>query len=472
MTFQTAIPTPASDSGEEAFGIEEIFFSRTDKRGVIQAGNAVFRRVSGFDWNKLIGAPHRIVRSPDMPKAVFHLLWKTIQQGQPIAAFVKNRTAGGNWYWVLATVIPLENGYLSARIKPTGEIFAQVKTLYAQLLEAEQTRNLTPEKSCDAMLESLVSLGFATYTDLAARALHEELALRDAALGRNNTAKVKALHSVIGNLESTRGEQEDLLKEFDALQSIPTNMRIIASRLEPSGGPISAISDNYKFASTEITRRLESFAGTDANLCQKMSDNVMEALLLAGVDRVLADLPRQFAGEDRTGCPVDFDQELNFLKAIQAKGFTAEASVAMTRAERISGNLNQASTEIRRMMLGLDTIRVMGRVESGRLGAAGAGLSSTIDQLDKRHAVIAERLQRLMDLSAAIQTGIASCRRLMEGAARKSARFGHGSGVCPASGRPRPGLWPASPLTNGPAVALFRSPAPSGSERAGRSWQP
>ena len=419
MTFQTAIPSPASESGEEPFGIEEIFFSRTDKRGVIQSGNGVFRRVSGYDWPKLIGAPHRIVRGPDMPKAVFHLLWKTIQQGQPVAAFVKNRTATGNWYWVLATVIPVENGYLSARIKPTGAIFAQVKTLYAETLAAEQAQNLSPEKSCDAMLARLGALGFTTYTDLSARALHEELSLRDGALGRNITAKVKALRAVIGNLKATQDEQEGLLKEFDALQSIPTNMRIIASRLEPSGGPISAISDNYKFASTEITRRLESFAGTDANLCQKMSDTVMEALLLSGVDRVLADLPKQFAGEDRAGCPVDFDRELTFLKAIQAKGFTAEASLAMSRAERISGNLNQASTEIRRMMLGLDTIRVMGRVESGRLGAAGVGLSSTIDQLDKRHAEIAERLQRLMDLSATIQTGIASCRRLMDHAAQK-----------------------------------------------------
>ena len=414
MTFQNAIPSPTNETGEEPFGIEEIFFSRTDKRGVIKSGNSVFRRVSGFDWDRLLGAPHRVIRSPDMPRAVFHLMWKTIQQGLPIAAFVKNRSANGNWYWVLAAVVPLEDGYLSGRIKPTGTIFAQVKSLYADVLAAEQTQGLSPERSCDALLQRLVGLGFPSYTDLAARALEEELSLRDAALGRNNAAMARALRSVITNLKSTQEQQDGLLMDFDALQSIPTNMRIIASRLEPSGGPISAISDNYKFASTEITRRLESFAGSDTNLCRKMSDTVMEALLLSGIDRILADIPKQFAAEDPKLLPINFDQELRFLSAVQKRGFSAEAGVAMGHAEQISSNLNQASTEIRRMMLGLDTIRVMGRVESGRLGAAGVGLSSTIDQLDKRHAEIADRLLRLMDLSAAIQAGINSYQRQTE----------------------------------------------------------
>lgn len=49
-------------SGEAPFHLDEIFFSRTDKRGTIQAWNSVFERVADFPPERLQGAPHRIIR--------------------------------------------------------------------------------------------------------------------------------------------------------------------------------------------------------------------------------------------------------------------------------------------------------------------------------------------------------------------------------------------------------------------------
>ena len=43
---------------ERAFGPHELFFSTTDKKGVIEAGNEVFTRVAGFTLEELIGQPH------------------------------------------------------------------------------------------------------------------------------------------------------------------------------------------------------------------------------------------------------------------------------------------------------------------------------------------------------------------------------------------------------------------------------
>jgi PAS domain S-box-containing protein len=407
MTYNKAILSPA-DPGEEPFSIDEIFFSRTDKRGVIRSGNEVFRRVSGFEWDRLIGAPHRVVRHPDMPKAAFWLLWKTIQSDKPMIAFVKNKSASGRWYWVLAVVVPFAEGYLSARIKPTGALFGHAKALYAEVLAAEQT--LSPDKSAELLLARLADLGFPTYDDFAAKALEQELALRDAALGITNSSEARILATVGTNLKAMREKQSVLMQEFDALQSIPTNMRIIASRLEPSGGPISAISDNYKFSSTEISRRLDAFAGSGNNLCQAMADIVRDALLISAIARLLSNVRKQFANEDRAASPVRVEEE-EFLLTSIASRYHDEARAAMAKAESVSGELSLSSGEIRRMMLGLDTIRVMGRVESGRLGATGVGLSATIDQLDTRHASIAELLQSLMDLSATIKAGINSYQR-------------------------------------------------------------
>lgn len=394
-----------SEAGEEPFGIAEVLISRTDARGVILAGNEVFRRVSGFDWARLIGAPHRVIRNPDTPRAVFWLLWQTLQKGEPIVAFVKNRSASGGWYWVLAVVLPVEDGYLSGSFKPSGPLFSQVRAIYADLLTAEKDQGLPPEKSAELLLARLKGLGFETYKDFMSFALDQELTARDTTLGRSNSAQARAMAAIRSGLHATHREQAELLLEFDSLQSIPTNMRIIASRLEPSGGPISAISDNYKFASTEISRRLEAFAGAEANLCRTMGQIVGDALFLAGTARLMAEILRQFSPENHDATPIDKDREMALLRALD-RSFAARSHAAIIRAEQIAGDLNQASGEIRRMMLGLDTIRVMGRVESGRLGASGVGLASTIDQLDTRHAQITTRLQLLMDLSAGIKAAV------------------------------------------------------------------
>ena len=302
-------------------------------------------------------------------------------------------------------IVPVEDGFMSGRIKPTGALFAQVGGLYDEMVRAETDQTLSPEKSADLLLARLKEMGFDSYKDFMSFALDQELTSRDAALGRSNSTKARAMATIRSGLQSTHREQAELLQDFDALQSVPTNMRIIASRLEPSGGPISAISDNYKFASTEISRRLEAFAGAETNLCRTMGQIVHDALFLSGVAQVMAELLRQFAAENHDASPIDKDKELAILRGFE-RAYAARSHAAILRAEQVSGELNQASGEIRRMMLGLDTIRVMGRVESGRLGSGGVGLASTIDQLDTRHAQITTRLQVLMDLSAGIKAAV------------------------------------------------------------------
>jgi hypothetical protein len=93
---------------------------------------------------------------------------------------------------------------------------------------------------------------------------------------------------------------------------------------------------------------------------------------------------------------------VQFLRDLE-RDYEHRAEVAMHHAATVSTELYQASAELRRLMLGLDTIRVMGRVESGTLGPAGAGLGATIDELDIRHNAIASELQALMSVSGTIR---------------------------------------------------------------------
>ena len=135
-----------------------MFVSRTDKRGVIQNGNEVFVRVSGYEKSQLIGCPHNIIRHPDMPKAVFKLFWDYLKSNKVVAAYVKNRSLEGEYYWVLAVAMPTSSGYFSVRSKPNSDLFPVVEKIYRECLKIERSQNV--EASEKHLFHSLNVLDF------------------------------------------------------------------------------------------------------------------------------------------------------------------------------------------------------------------------------------------------------------------------------------------------------------------------
>lgn len=129
---------------ERQFGDDEIIVSKTDLQGRITYANDVFIRVSGYEEADLIGAPHSRIRHPEMPRAVFKLLWDTLAAGEEIFAYVNNMAATGDHYWVLAHVTPSFGadgsviGYHSNRRVPEPDSLARIKPLYAALLATER----------------------------------------------------------------------------------------------------------------------------------------------------------------------------------------------------------------------------------------------------------------------------------------------------------------------------------------------
>ncbi len=172
---------------EREFGIDEIFFSTTDLKGIIQYGNEVFTRLSGYEFEEIVGSPHNIVRHPDMPKIIFKLLWDYIQSGKPIVAYVKNMAKDGTYYWVVAAVFPIfdrrgnKQKYLSIRIKPTSEIFNLIPDLYKKLLEVEKESGV--EASFEYLQKFLKEKGFRDYDDFMKVALEEEIKSREKIVG-------------------------------------------------------------------------------------------------------------------------------------------------------------------------------------------------------------------------------------------------------------------------------------------------
>ena len=247
------------DAGQEVpFDLRELIYSRTDERGVIQAANDVFGRLAGYSFDEFVGAPHKLIRHPDMPRGVFQLFWDTIKSGATVGAYVKNQASDGSYYWVFAVVTPCDGGYLSARIKPTSALLKTVEQEYTRLRQAEQAEELSPEDSAARLLARLQELGFATYNDFAGHALAEELLTRDAGLNRAadpRLAERRTMHSTAGKLVE---ETEALVQEFESMRTIPHNLRVIASRIEPAGGPVTVLSENYNAMSRDMSNWFEA----------------------------------------------------------------------------------------------------------------------------------------------------------------------------------------------------------------------
>jgi len=125
----------------------EVIVSHTDTKGKILYANSIFCKYAGYEMEELLGKPHNIIRHPDMPKAVFKLLWTRVLNGESIYAYVKNRKQNGDYYWVKGFTTPImENGrvshILSYRKRITDFQRDTIEGLYKMLIDYERSHSV------------------------------------------------------------------------------------------------------------------------------------------------------------------------------------------------------------------------------------------------------------------------------------------------------------------------------------------
>lgn len=153
---------------EAYFAEHEIIVSKTDLKGRITYANDIFCRVAELTTKDVIGMQHNIIRHPDMPRAIFHELWKSVQGGKEIFAYVKNMTFTGKYYWVIAHVTPSFGhngeivGYHSNRRKPEAEKVQIIDEFYKKLSVIEKNspnKKLGMQESLDYMHQHISNKG-------------------------------------------------------------------------------------------------------------------------------------------------------------------------------------------------------------------------------------------------------------------------------------------------------------------------
>jgi PAS domain S-box-containing protein/diguanylate cyclase (GGDEF)-like protein len=121
---------------------ETSIVSKTDAKGIITYVNDKFCEVSGFSREDLIGHAHNIVRHPDMPKELFHELWRTIKAQKVWHGVIKNRTKEGSYYIVDATIIPV--------VDNNGEIIEYIGVRH-DVTELEKSKEEIQKQKIDVL---------------------------------------------------------------------------------------------------------------------------------------------------------------------------------------------------------------------------------------------------------------------------------------------------------------------------------
>lgn len=143
LTFFDGKTRTVYDTGvERPYPDGRLIVSRTDLNGVLTHVNDAFVEISGYTEDELIGKPQHILRHPDMPKAAYADLWKTVKEGKKWHGYVKNLCKDGSHYWVYATVVPNVRrgqtvGYTSVRRKPSRSKIEETAAQYLTMKGAE-----------------------------------------------------------------------------------------------------------------------------------------------------------------------------------------------------------------------------------------------------------------------------------------------------------------------------------------------
>lgn len=254
MSRKTIVPV----NRERAFDIDELFFSTTDRKGVIRSGNDVFLRVSGLERDELVGHAHNVVRHPDMPRAVFRMFWDYLSSGRPIASYVKNIAADGSYYWVMASAVPVGDGFVSIRLKPSSPLLEVAKEIYADVRSVERAiEGDDPRKRKDAIEAGLARLnqllaerGFADYDAFMHAALPAEVTARDEQRGTTAHARGGRAHdqqaaALVGILDATISSHERL----DALVRNLASYAALSAQLAGKSDFIEALADDIRLFS-------------------------------------------------------------------------------------------------------------------------------------------------------------------------------------------------------------------------------
>lgn len=377
---------------EVDFSSEEIFFSITDKKGIILEGNKVFTRVSGFLKEELINKPHNVIRHPDMPKCIFKLLWDRLKDNKSIVAYVKNKDAKGNYYWVLSNVVPISNGYLSIRIKPQSDFFHKIKDLYAELLRIEKSANMNV--AYEKLLVKVTELGFESYDSFMTRVLSSELFLNKKFINHHEKLDTKKINSdfytevnrnflnkqkdFTGILERIKilihfapllkEKTDQILLSCNKLDYISLNMSINSGNLGQQTASVSIISREFQIMVSTIRTQVKKFQDISRDLRTQLElielEGCFSFLQIKTIENFLSEYFESHQGAEAEMLAVE--QNLSILFSLFIDSSNNKSLKSLDKSQSLCKNLLEISNSLKGKIFSLEIAKDLSKIEISR----------------------------------------------------------------------------------------------------------
>ena len=346
----------------------DVLLSVTDKRGVITSVNDAFCRVADMTREDLLKAPHNVIRHPDMPQSVFRLVWKTLQDGAPIGAYLLNQASDGQTYWVYAIFMPIDDGYLCASIKPSTARLDKIKTLYAQLRGSESNDQSRPEDVDADLIAGVVDKECNSYTQFMSCSLKEEVAARTIELDRPLSVELTAVINIQNSADKAIRLTKDVHRLFKQTTQVPFNMRLQAIRMEGRDGPIGVISSNHQV----MTQSLEMQVSELRAVAERGNDPISDSHFAVCTRLILGELAEQTQQEQNPIVTKDV------LKKLENQTHQAAQETAI-RIQELLG----LCKNFKRSMSRLELTRIMCKIEQARFNGDASGLEAIAEELLK-----------------------------------------------------------------------------------------
>ncbi len=405
------------------FKIEELFFSITDSKSVIQFANQTFIELSGYSEEELTGELHKIIRHPEMPRTIFKVFWDYLLDNKPVAAYVKNMAKDGSYYWVMALAFPYHGGYLSVRLKPESDHFIKIQSIYKEVLkfEKDQEKKLDKRKALKVtesyLLDTLKEMGFNSYDDFMMYSLEKEMHNREKKLlshkRKENTENIpkdlSTLQSVLlllfKNTEALHHMHQELKKHSDYLLKLARsilrlslNAQVGSSKLDQHHQYLSVVAENMGQQSVIGEKKLlqmQDIVSSLNNLLTKLNFNITTS-------KLQVEMNNHFIGEISLGksnfqySTIEPEEAVDIL----TKGFMPQISDIkdqITQLPDLLRKLDTGTNEIEKFLHTLRFIHISGIIEVARLNDHGNSFSTTFDDLIKQIKYAEEKMLELTD---------------------------------------------------------------------------
>ena len=410
---------------ESPFKYEELFFSVTDHKSVINYANETFIRISKYDEEEMIGQLHKIVRHPDMPRCVFNIFWEYLKANKPISAYVKNMSKDGSYYWVLALAFPYEDGYISIRIKPGSELFDHTIKLYKEVLEYEKELEKELDKKAAMegaqvyMIQKLNELGFDDYNQFMWIALQKEMKNRELIL-KQNAHKKKTSESVTQHALDLEDTLTQLVLTTDNLINIHESLATESEYILTLARSILLLSMNAQVGSAKLDKQDQSLSVVAEKMGEQSVEGEKELNELKeniyNLNELIGELNFDIiSAKLQVEMNIYFKNEIDNLEEtkIQEIEDAKQASEVLKDAyvpridgickgiEEVNSFLNHIShgvDQIGKFLMVLRFIHITGKVEVARMNENATSFSNTFQELIGEITNAEERLKNLKDV--------------------------------------------------------------------------